>query len=122
MGGVEVKSVDRNEATGGLTVNYETSAPAPGMMTIMAFTQPFQMIALDASSVGDGEVVFEGSAKPPPPPPSPAFMVGFEKGADVDAVARKIEEHSAYMEEKPIKRHNRFMSVQFDSQKTGKEE
>merc|ERR1719410_1404835 len=115
--GVEVTSVNRN-AAGAVTVNYETSSPPPGAMTTQALTEPFHMIGLEMS---DGEVVFEGSVKPQaaPSPPAPAFIIGFESGADKDAVAALVEGHPAHSSTKHL---TNFLVVRFDSDQTSKED
>lgn len=115
--GVEVRSVDQNDA-GAVTVNYETSSPPPGAMTTQALTEPFHMIRLGKS---EGDVVFEGSVKPAAAPPAVAvsFIVSFEEGVDKEDVITLINAHSA---KGPIKELGIFITVGFDSEKISKKE
>lgn len=115
--GVEVTSVDRNDA-GAVTVNYETSSPPPGAMTITALTEPFHMIRLEKSA---GEVVFEGTVKPPDAPPAAptSFMVGIEKGVSKEDVKSLIDAHPS---RGTIKELGSFLTVGFESGEISKED
>lgn len=122
---VEVTSVDSQEEDGGnsrLVVNFATTDPPPGSVNTMALTQPYHMVSLDASG---GEVAFEGSVRTLPPPPAPTqftFMLGFEKGADTDAIIAQIRAHPAMPNSEVKGTSYKYALVHVDSESTDKDE
>jgi len=82
---LEVKGIDESDSE--IVVRYETSDPQPGDMTTMALTQPFHIIRTSASGKA---VRFEESSASTADPPFPAFILTFDKGADVEAIVSRI--------------------------------
>ena len=86
---VEITSVEDDENSNVLVVNFMTSEPSPGSINTMALTQPYHIISLDVSSTNK-DVVFMGS-EPNMPEPLPTFIVILKKGIDRVAIRSKIK-------------------------------
>jgi hypothetical protein len=112
---VEITSVDQRENE--IIVNYVTDSPPPGAITTQALTQPYHMIAIDAS---DKEVVFEGAAKAARPP-FPKFILTFEEGYDTGAIVEQINTHPAIENVKTLF-SGKIAFVDFDPEQVSEDE
>lgn len=84
---VEITSVEDDENSNVLVINFMTSDPSPGSINTMALSQPYHIISLEVSNK---DVVFMGS-EPNKIEPLPTFIVILKKGIDRVAIRSKIE-------------------------------
>lgn len=119
-GGYSIEITSIQEMENRIVVTYETEDPGPSDFVTLALTQPFHIIEIPFTTK---KVEFVRVHIPPPPPPFPEFFVFYDKQQSerIHTIMDELQEMETVSDIR-ILSSSRICIIQFNSDKTSKED